>query len=75
MKTFVGKVIRLMPKTATLTVISLKLDPLYKKQLRRIKKIKAHCELTEVKVGSRVTISETRPISKDKHFKVTEVVK
>jgi len=64
-----------MQKTAVVEVARLAPHPLYKKLLRRSTKIKADTGSLELKVGDKVTIAETRPISKDKKFKVLEVIK
>lgn len=62
-----------MTKTAVVKVQKFLKHPLYKKQIKKTTKFKAHDELG-VKVGQKVKIVETKPISKDVHFKVTEVV-
>jgi len=49
--------------------------PLYKKLLKRSKKFKADTKGVTVTVGERVKIVETKPVSKDKHFKVLIAVK
>lgn len=49
--------------------------PLYKKLLNRSKKYKAALDGKEVKVGDKVKIVSTRPLSKDTHFKILEVIK
>lgn len=75
-KILIGKVVAVkMPKTVTVEVQSRRPHPLYKKIVRKTKKYKVHNESFEVKVGSRVKIAETRPLSKEKHFKVAEVLK
>jgi small subunit ribosomal protein S17 len=58
-----------MQKTVTVSVTRFVKHPKYKKYLKISKKYKAHDEAGH-KVGDKVTIEETRPISKDKHFKV-----
>lgn len=71
-----GTIISLkMQKTAVVEVARVAPHPLYKKLLRRSTKIKADTAELELKVGDKVIIVETRPISKDKKFKVLEVVK
>ena len=50
------------------------IHPIYKKVLRRVTKLKAHDEGNVCKVGDRVQLSETRPISKDKHWRVVRVM-
>ena len=64
-----------MQKTAVVEVARVAPHPLYKKLLRRSTKIKADTAGLELNVGDKVVIVETRPISKDKKFKVLEVVK
>ena len=74
-------------KTRTGTVVSDKMDktvvvaiqdnvrhPLYKKIVKRTKKFKAHDENNECKTGDRVLIVETRPISRDKRWRVAQIV-
>ncbi len=63
-----------MQKTVVVKVKSLVKHPLYKKLIKRSKKIKAHDEIG-VNIGDKVKIVETKPISKDVNFKVLEVVK
>ena len=71
----IGKVISTkMQKTAVVEVESISIHPLYKKRVRKTKKFKAHNNLG-VEVGNIVRIENTRPISKDKHFQVVEIVK
>ena len=61
-----------MMKTVVVAVTTLKVHPKYKKQYKVTKRFKAHSENNEHKVGDRVTIEETSPISKDKKWKVIE---
>lgn len=63
-----------MKNTAVVEVFRRVPHPLYKKLLKRSKKYKVDTEGKEVSVGDFVQISETRPISKDKHFKLTRVI-
>ncbi|OGV89206.1 30S ribosomal protein S17 [Microgenomates group bacterium RBG_19FT_COMBO_39_10] len=75
MRQFKGEVIRTkMNKTATIEVVRLKIHPIYKKRMKVKKKFHAHDELG-VKVGDQVIITETKPISKTKKWKVLKVVK
>jgi small subunit ribosomal protein S17 len=70
-----GKVVGdAMDKTVVVTVIDIKQHPLYRKVVRRSVKYKAHDENNEAKVGDRVRIMETRPISKQKRWRVLEIV-
>jgi len=71
----IGKVISTkMQKTVVVEVERISIHPLYKKRVRKTKKFKAHDNLG-VEVGNIVRIENTRPISKDKHFQVVEIVK
>lgn len=75
-KILVGKIVSLkMQKTAVVMVERKVRHPLYQKTLTKTKRYKAHYENTNLKLGDRVKIQETRPISKEKHFKIIEVVK
>jgi len=61
-------------KTITVTVTSRETHPIYGKQYTVTRKYAAHDENNEAKIGDKVTISETRPISKRKAFKLDAVV-
>ena len=61
-------------KTITVLVETYKKDKLYGKRVKYSKKYAAHDEKNEAKVGDKVRIAETRPISKTKHFRLVEVV-
>lgn len=63
-----------MDKTVVVAVERLKRHPLYGRVQRVTKKFKAHDEANECKAGDRVRIMETRPISKDKCWRVLEIV-
>lgn len=63
-----------MDKTVVVEIERSVIHPLYRKVLRRVTKFKAHDEANACKVGDRVRMIETRPISKDKHMRVIEVV-
>jgi len=63
-----------MDKTVVVTVESYRPHPLYKKQVRRIKKFKAHDEQNSCHIGDVVRIEETRPLSKEKRWRVVEIV-
>jgi small subunit ribosomal protein S17 len=63
-----------MDKTVVVQVSDLKSHPLYKKVLKHQVRLKAHDEKNECGVGDRVRIMETRPISKDKRWRVVEIV-
>lgn len=71
-----GKIVSLkMQKTAVVDVPRIAPHPLYNKLIRRSTRIKADTGSLELKLGDKVIIVETKPISKDKKFKVLEVVK
>ena len=61
-------------KTITVTVETYKKSPLYGKRIKSSKKYRAHDEENKAKVGDRVRIVETRPISKTKRYKLVEIV-
>jgi small subunit ribosomal protein S17 len=63
-----------MDKTCTVQVERKVRHPLYKKVIRRTKKYKAHDESNRCKSGDRVRIMSTRPISKDKNWRVVEIL-
>ena len=71
----IGRVISdRMEKTVVVQVATLKRHPLYKKTIQHRVKFKAHDEQNECKVGDLVRITETRPISKQKRWRVAEVI-
>ncbi len=63
-----------MEKTVVVAVESFKVHPLYKKQIRKTTKLKAHDENNECKIGDTIKIMETRPLSKDKNWRVLDIV-
>jgi small subunit ribosomal protein S17 len=72
----VGKVIRdKMNKTVTVEVVTSSRDPLYGKYVRARARYKAHDEKNEFKAGDEVEIQEHSPISKDKRWVVTRLLK
>ena len=74
-KTRVGQVVGdAMDKTVVVSVVDLKQHPVYKKVVRRSTKLKAHDEQNTCGVGDRVRIMETRPLSKQKRWRVVEIV-
>lgn len=76
MKTLQGKIVSLkMNRTAVVEVVKTTSHPLYKKVLKRSKKYKADTGDLSLALGQNVKIVETRPISKNKFFKVMEVIK
>ncbi|MFC7394854.1 30S ribosomal protein S17 [Scopulibacillus cellulosilyticus] len=74
-KVYVGRVISdKMDKTITVLVETYKTDSLYGKRVKYSKKYKAHDEDNKAKVNDVVKIMETRPLSKDKRFRLVEIV-
>ena len=63
-----------MEKTVVVLVQDLKSHPLYKKVVRHTRRFKAHDDTGECKTGDRVRIVETRPISKEKRWRVSEIL-
>ncbi len=63
-----------MDKTVVVAVETLETHPLYGRRIKRTKTLKAHDEKNACHVGDRVRVVETRPISKDKHWLVTEIL-
>ena len=74
-KTRTGKVVSdKMDKTVVVAVIDNVRHPLYKKIVKRTVKFKAHDEQNSCGIGDTVMIMETRPISKDKRWRVVEII-
>ncbi len=63
-----------MNKTITVRVETVKQHPLYKKTIKTSKKYKAHDEDNTARTGDVVKIMETRPLSKDKRWKLIEII-
>lgn len=63
-----------MDKTVVVAVQRLTPHPVYGRVLRRTRKFKAHDEANEAHVGDRVMITEARPLSKDKSWRVTQIL-
>jgi small subunit ribosomal protein S17 len=63
-----------MDKTVVVAVETLKRHPLYKKSIRRAVKYKAHDESNKCRVGDVVRIVETRPLSRQKRWRVAEII-
>jgi small subunit ribosomal protein S17 len=64
-----------MDKTVVVALETVVLHPRYKKYLRRRTKVKAHDERNECQVGDRVLILESRPLSREKRWRVSRVLK
>ncbi|MEF9916665.1 MAG: 30S ribosomal protein S17 [Lachnospiraceae bacterium] len=74
-KTRTGKVIsNKMDKTISVAVQDHVKHPLYKKIIKRTYKLKAHDENNECNIGDTVKVMETRPLSKDKRWRLVEVI-
>ena len=74
-KTRVGVVVSdKMDKTITVDIQDRVKHPLYKKIVDRTYKLKAHDENNECKIGDRVKVMETRPLSKDKRWRLVEII-
>ena len=74
-KTRVGKVVsNKMDKTIVVAIQDNVKHPLYKKIIKRTIKLKAHDEQNVCNIGDRVEIVETRPLSKDKRWRLVEVI-
>lgn len=74
-KTRVGKVISdKMDKTIVVSVVDSVKHPLYKKVVKTTYKLKAHDEANEAKVGDTVEVMETRPLSKDKRWRLASII-
>ena len=74
-KTRVGRVVSdKMDKTVVVAIVDNVKHPLYKKIVKRTVRLKAHDEKNECRVGDRVEVMETRPLSKDKRWRVIEIL-
>ena len=74
-KTRTGKVVsNKMDKTIVVAVVDNVKHPLYGKIVKRTYKLKAHDENNECNIGDRVKVMETRPLSKDKRWRLFEII-
>ena len=74
-KTRVGTVVsNKMDKTVVVTIADNVKHPLYKKIIKRTVKLKAHDEGNICNIGDKVSVMETRPLSKDKRWRVVEII-
>lgn len=74
-KTLTGSVVSdKMQKTIVIKITRRKLHPLYKKYVTKSKKIKVHDERNECSIGDIVRVIESRPLSKDKSWRLLEIV-
>ncbi|GBD95251.1 MAG TPA: 30S ribosomal protein S17 [Nitrospirae bacterium] len=75
-KIYTGDVISdRMDKTVVVAVTRLTQHPMYKKTIKKISKFKAHDEENKCKKGDKVSIIESRPVSRDKRWKVLDIVR
>jgi len=74
-KTRIGKVVsNKMEKTIVVAIEEHVKHPLYKKVVKRTYKLKAHDEKNECNIGDTVKVMETRPLSKEKRWRLVEIV-
>ena len=74
-KTRTGKVLsNKMDKTIVVAIVDNVKHPLYNKIVKRTYKLKAHDENNECQVGDRVKVMETRPLSKDKRWRLVQII-
>ncbi len=63
-----------MDKTVVVAIVDNVKHPLYKKIIKRTVRLKAHDENNQCRVGDRVSVMETRPLSKDKRWRVVNII-
>ncbi|AAX17815.1 MULTISPECIES: 30S ribosomal protein S17 [Borrelia] len=74
-KELIGKVVSdKMSKTIVVEIVQRKMHPIYHKYLKVSRRVKAHDEREESKLGDKVKIIESRPISKEKRWMLVEVL-
>ncbi|SHJ66384.1 small subunit ribosomal protein S17 [Dethiosulfatibacter aminovorans DSM 17477] len=74
-KVRIGKVVSdKMDKTIVVAVETFVSHPLYSKKVKSTKKLKAHDETNQCGIGDRVKVMETRPLSKDKRWRLVEII-
>ncbi len=74
-KTAVGKVVsNKMDKTIVVAIEDSVRHPIYKKIIKRTVKLKAHDENNDCSIGDRVRVMETRPLSKEKRWRLVEII-
>jgi small subunit ribosomal protein S17 len=74
-KVLSGKIVSdKMDKTVVVAVESLVRHPLYQRTIRRTKKFKAHDEENSCRIGDKVRMMETRPLSKEKRWRIIEIL-
>ncbi|MBP2024916.1 30S ribosomal protein S17 [Peptoniphilus stercorisuis] len=74
-KTIIGTVVSdKMDKTIVVAVETFETHPIYKKRFKKTTKFKAHDEKNECGIGDKVKIMETRPLSKDKRWRLVSII-
>jgi len=74
-KTRVGRVVSdKMDKTVVVAIEEITAHPVYERRIRRTKKLKAHDEENQAREGDTVRVMETRPLSRDKRWRVVEIL-
>ena len=74
-KQLIGKVVsNKMDKTIVVEIENLVMHTLYKKSVKRTKKVKSHDERNECSIGDTVKIEESRPLSKEKRYRLVEII-
>ncbi|ACH93431.1 MULTISPECIES: 30S ribosomal protein S17 [Borrelia] len=74
-KELIGKVVSdKMSKTVVVEIVQRKMHPIYHKYLKVSRRVKAHDEREESKLGDKVKIVESRPISKEKRWRLIEIL-
>lgn len=74
-KTIIGTVVSdKMDKTITVAIERFVAHPIYKKRFKKTTKFKAHDENNECQIGDKVKLMETRPLSKDKRWRLVEIL-
>jgi small subunit ribosomal protein S17 len=74
-KQLIGKVVsNKMDKTIVIEIEDLVMHALYKKSVHRTKRLKSHDDKNECAIGDIVKVEETRPLSKDKRYRLVEIV-
>ena len=73
---WVGRVLsNKMQKTVVVSIERFVAHPMYRKVMRRVSTLKAHDEQNQCKIGDRVKLIHTRPVSKEKHWRVVKILK
>lgn len=74
-KQLIGKVVsNRMDKTIVVEIENLVMHTLYKKSVKRAKKVKSHDERNECSIGDTVMIEESRPLSREKRYRLVEII-